>query len=93
MEDVNLETVTDTQSWYKIWSLNGFNFIRVQRKTSQETERSLRKFLEPSGRPKVIYTDNALEFGKSSGDKSRDHRTSTHHRSEKMVSLRERYAD
>ena len=27
-------------------------------KTSQETEKSLRKFLEPSEKPKVIYTDN-----------------------------------
>ena len=34
-------------------------------KTSQETERSLRKFLEPSEKPKVICTDNSLEFGKS----------------------------
>ena len=33
--------------------------------TSQETERSLRKFLEPSGKPKVIYTDIKLEFAKS----------------------------
>ena len=31
---------------------------------SQETERSLRKFLEPSEKPRVIYTDNSLEFGK-----------------------------
>ena len=34
-------------------------------KTSQETERSLQKFLEPNGKPEVIYTDNSLEFGKS----------------------------
>ena len=34
-------------------------------KTSQETERSLQKFLEPNGKPKVIYTDNSLEFGTS----------------------------
>ena len=34
-------------------------------KTSQETEKSLRKFLEPSQKPKDIYTDNSLEFGKS----------------------------
>ena len=33
-------------------------------KTSQETERSLQKFLEPNRKPKVIYTDNSLEFGK-----------------------------
>ena len=31
-------------------------------KTSQETQRSLHKFLEPDWKPKVIYTDNSLEF-------------------------------
>ena len=31
-------------------------------KTSQETQRSLQKFLEPDRKPKVIYTDNSLEF-------------------------------
>ena len=34
-------------------------------KTSQETQRSLQKFLEPNRKPKVIYTDNSLEFWKS----------------------------
>ena len=34
-------------------------------KTSQETRRSLQKFLEPDRKPKVIYTDNSLEFGKA----------------------------
>ena len=29
-------------------------------KTSQETQRSLQKFLEPERKPKVIYTDNSL---------------------------------
>ena len=28
--------------------------------TSQETERSLQKFLKPTRKPKVIYTDNSL---------------------------------
>ena len=51
-------------------------------KTSQETEKSLRKFLEPSEKPKVIYADNSLEFGKSCEDLSWNHRTSTPHRSE-----------
>ena len=37
-------------------------------KTSQETEKSLRKILEPSHKPKVIYTDNSLEFGLSCED-------------------------
>ena len=39
-------------------------------KTSQETEEILRKFLEPSEKPKVIYTDNSLEFGKPCEDVS-----------------------
>ena len=51
-------------------------------KTSQETERSLQKFLEPNRKPKVIYTDNSLEFGKACEDLSWNHCTSTPHRSE-----------
>ena len=51
-------------------------------KTSQETLRSLQKFLEPERNPKVIYTDNSLEFGKACEDLSWNHCTSTPHRSE-----------
>ena len=51
-------------------------------KTSQETQRSLQKFLEPERKPKVIYTDNSLEFGKACEDLSWNHCTSTPHRSE-----------
>ena len=51
-------------------------------KTSQETQRSLQKFLEPDRKPKVIYTDNSLEFGKGCEDLFRNHCTSTPHRSE-----------
>ena len=51
-------------------------------KTSQETERSLQKFLQPNRKPTVIYTDNSLEFGKACEDLSWSHCTSTPHRSE-----------
>ena len=37
---------------------------------SQETQRSLQKFLENERKPKVIYTDNSLEFGKACEDLS-----------------------
>ena len=37
-------------------------------KTSQETHRSLQKFLEPDWKPKVIYTDNSMDFGKACED-------------------------
>ena len=55
---------------------------RCRTKTFQDTEKCLRKFLEPSEKPKVICTDNSLEFGKSCEDLSWNHRTSTPHRSE-----------
>ena len=51
-------------------------------KTSPETQRSLQKFLEPERNPKVIYTDNSMEFGKACEDLSWNHCTSTPHRSE-----------
>ena len=51
-------------------------------KKSPETERSLRKFFEPWEKPKVIYTDNSLEFGKACEELSWNHRTSAPHRSE-----------
>ena len=51
---------------------------RTKNKTSQETQRS---FLEPERKPKVIYTDNSLEFGKACEDLSWNHSTSTPHRS------------
>ena len=49
-------------------------------KISQETQRSLQKFLEPDRKPEVIYTDNYLEFGKACEDLSWNHCTSTPHR-------------
>ena len=51
-------------------------------KTSQETQKSLQKFLEPTSKPKVIYTENSIEFGKTCEDFSWNHCTSTPHRSE-----------
>ena len=50
--------------------------------SSQETQRSLQKFLEPERNPKVIYTGNSLEFGKACEDLSWNHCTSTPHRSQ-----------
>ena len=51
-----------------------------KRKTSQETLRCSQKFLEPNRKPKVIYADNSLEFGKSCEELSWNHCTSTPHR-------------
>ena len=62
-------------------------------KTSQETQRSLQKFLEPERKPNVIYTDNSLEFGKACEDLSWNHCTSTPHRSETTGILKEQCAE
>ena len=51
-------------------------------KTSQETQKSLQKFLELTRKRKVIYTGNSLEFGKACEDLSWKQCTSTAHRSE-----------
>ena len=59
-------------------------------KTSQETQKSLMKFLEPTRKPKIIYTDNSLEFGKSGEELSLNHCTSTPHRSETKMAEREK---
>ena len=42
----------------------------------------MQKFLEPERKPKVIYTDISLEFGKACEDLSWNHCTATPHRSE-----------
>ena len=41
--------------------------------SSQETQKNLMKFLEPTRKPKVIDTDNSLEFGKSFEELSWNH--------------------
>ena len=51
-------------------------------KTSQKNPEKLAKVLEPERKPKVIYTDNSLEFGKACEDHSWNHCTSTPHQSE-----------
>ena len=38
--------------------------------------------MDPNRKPKVMYTDNSLEFGKTCEDLSWNHSTSTPHRSE-----------
>ena len=58
------------------------SLISCETKTSQETERTLQMFLEPTRKPKVIYTNNSFEFDKACEDLSRNHSTSTLHRSE-----------
>ena len=50
--------------------------------TFQETQKSLMKFLEPTRKPKDIYTDNSMDFSTSCEELSWNHCTSTPHRSD-----------
>ena len=79
----NLETITDMQSWCRTWPPNGSRQNPCKTKTSQETQRSLQKFLEPDRKQKVMYTNNFLDFGKDCEDLSWNHCTSTPHGSER----------
>ena len=60
--------------WIQAYPCKNQNFTRNPEK--------LAKFLAPERNPKVIYTDNSLEFGKACEDLSWNHCTSTPHRSE-----------
>ena len=51
-------------------------------KISQETPKNPMTFLEPTRKPKAIYTDKSLELGKSCEELSWNHCTSIPHRSE-----------
>ena len=62
-------------------------------KTSQETQRSLQKFLEPNRKLKVIFTDNSLEFGKDCEDLSWNHLRQHHTDRKQMGLLREQCAE
>ena len=65
-------------------SVRWIQSYRAKKRTSQETMRSSRKFLDPHGSPKVEMenADSSLEFGKSFEEVSWNHGTSTLHRSE-----------
>ena len=82
MRDLNPETITGTlsraRSFHSLYSI-----LPVWNKICKwNRKKSLFKFLEPSHRPTVVYTDNLMEFGEACEDLSWNHRTSTPHRSE-----------
>ena len=84
------DIVKDDSGSYAVFTEQGSSASQ----TSHGYQRSLQKFLEPNRKPKVIYTDNSLEFGKSCEDLSWKHCTSTHHTDRKQMGLlREQYAE
>ena len=59
--------------------------VSVQNQNFTRNPEKLAKVPEPERKPKVIHTDNSLEFGKACEDLSWNHCTSTPHRSETNV--------
>ena len=82
MTIANLETIIDMQSWCRTWPLNGSRRIRAKTKLHKKPRKACKSSWNPNRKPKVIYTDNSLEFGKACEDLSWNHCTSTPHRSE-----------
>ena len=63
--------------------------VVVQDLATQWIQSYLMKFLEPTMKPKVNYTDDSLEFGKSCEELSWNHCKSTHTGQKQMGLLRE----
>ena len=82
VKDVNLETIIDTLLWYKIWQLQWLQSYPCKTKTSQETQKSLQKFLEPTGNQNSFTLTIPWNLAKPCEDLSWNHCTSTPHRSE-----------
>ena len=74
-EDVLVQSCLERNILVTWWQrIRKFSMKRV---SSQETQKNLLKFPEPTRKPKVIYTDNSLEFGKSCKELSWDRCSST----------------
>ena len=78
---VNLETITDMQPWCRTWPPKGSSHIRARQNFSGNTKELAKVLGAKLRKPKVIYTDNSLEFGKACEDLSWNHCTSPPHRS------------
>ena len=70
-----LDNSRSQSPWWRMWISKWIQSYPCKTKTSQKTERSLLKFLEP----KITSTDNSWEFGKACEDLSWNHCTSKTH--------------
>ena len=78
--ELNLATIIDILLWYKTWPPNRSSRT-VQNQNFIRNPEQLVK-VPAERKPKVIYTDNSLEFGKACEDLLWNHCTSTPHSSE-----------
>ena len=70
------------QSWCRTWPPNGSSRIRAKQKLLRKHTGACKSSWSQNRKPKVIYTDNSMEFGKACEDLSWNRCTSTPHRSE-----------
>ena len=84
-EEVNLETITDTLSWYKILLLNGFSLTRVKRSLHMRRQEVCQNSWSRRTDRKLYITDNSIEFGKACEDFSWNHRSETNGTAERAV--------
>ena len=82
VKEMNHATIIDTPLWYGTWQLSGYNPTHVKQKLPRRPRRAWWSSWSRRGKPKVIYTDNSWEFGKSCEELSWNHCASTPHRSE-----------
>ena len=82
MGDMNLETITDIQSWCRTWPPNGSRHIRARPRLHKKPREACKSSWSPKGILKSFKLTNSLEFGKACEDLSWSHCTSTPHRSE-----------
>ena len=75
MRTVDLETITDTPSWYRVWPLNGFSRTRVRQVRLRRRKGVYESFSSRRKKPNVVHIDNSLEIRKSCEDLSWNHRT------------------
>ena len=82
MKIVNLETITDMQSWYRTWPPNGPSRIRAKQKLRRKHKGACKKSWGQMGSLKSFALTIPWTFGKACEDLSWNHCTSTPHRSE-----------
>ena len=62
---MNLETITGTQSWHKIWLLNGVAIRYVQNQIFSGDRKEFTKVSRADSQTESHYIDNSLEFGEA----------------------------
>ena len=73
-------------SWYKIWQHSGYNHTRAKQKLLRKHKGAYRSSWSRQRKPKVIYTGNSWEFGKSCEELSwKPHRSETNGIAERAV--------